>query len=91
MKKNRIALHTMVIYNTPAIISTVELFGEYETMVMFEDGDELECIRTKNLEDAKETHNRLVREYNDKIYEGSIAKLIGALNYGQFVKTVKAC
>ena len=32
----------MKIYNTKAMISTAEIFGEYEIMVMFEDGTELE-------------------------------------------------
>ena len=87
----RIALHKMVYFNTRAMISTVEAFGEYETMVMFEDGDEIEVIRTHSLEEARKNHNRLVHKYNDEIFEGSIAKLLGAANVGQFVKCVKAC
>lgn len=88
----RIALHTMYYYQEKAIISTVKIYGYYETMVMYErDGEEIESIRTYSLEDAKATHNRLVNEYNDRIYEGSINKLLGAVNFGQFVKTVKAC
>ena len=43
----RIALHTFYIYNEPAMISTVNMFGTYETMVMMDDGDELESYRTK--------------------------------------------
>lgn len=87
----RIALHTMYLYDTKAMISTVKVLGRYETMVMFYDGDELECIKSQTLEDAKRTHNELVRKYNDKIYEGSTAKLLGAVNLGQFVHTVVAC
>lgn len=88
----RIALHTMYYYQEKAIISTVKIYGYYETMVMYErDGEEIESIRTYSLDEAKATHNRLVNEYNDRIYEGSINKLLGAVNYGQFVKTVKAC
>ena len=87
----RIALHTMVIYNTKAMISTVKVFGEYETMVMFEDGDEIESITSASLGDARKAHNELVNKYNDKIYEGSTAKLLGVENLGQFVHTVKAC
>ena len=87
----RIALHTMVIYNTKAMISTVKIFGEYETMVMFEDGDEIESRTSATFEEARKAHNELVRKYNDKIYEGSTAKLLGAVNLGQFVHTVKAC
>lgn len=88
----RIGLHTFNIFNTDAMISTVQLGeNEFETMVMFDDGDELECIRTKNVADAKKTHNEMVNKYNDRVYEGSTAKLLGAVNYGQFVKTVVAC
>ena len=88
----RIAMHTMYYYQEKAVISTVKIYGYYETMVMYErDGEEIESVRTYSLEDAKATHNRLVNEYNDRIYEGSINKLLGAVNYGQFVKTVKAC
>lgn len=89
--KERIALHEMVWLNTNAIISTVKLFGRYETMVMFEDGDEIESYQSETLEEAKKTHNRLVHSWNDKLYEGSTEKLLGALNYGQFVKCIKAC
>lgn len=88
----RIALHTMYYYQEKAVISTVKIYGYYETMVMWEkDGEEIESVRTYSLEEAKKTHNALVNKYNDMIYEGSINKLLGAVNYGQFVKTVKAC
>lgn len=87
----RIALHRMFLYNHEAIISTVRIGGFYETMVMFDDGDELECIRSGSLEAARATHNSLVHAYNDKIYEGSTARLLGVRNYGQFVETIKAC
>lgn len=92
MTLNRIGLHTFVIFNTPAMISTVQL-GEnlFETMVLFEDGEDLEEIRTHTLEDARRTHNEVVNRWNDRVYEGSTAKLLGAANYGQFVKTVVAC
>lgn len=92
MKINRIGLHTMIVYNTPAMISTVQLDANtYETMVMFEDGDELECIRTHSLDDAKRTHNEVMNRWNNRLYESSIAKHIGFPNIGQFVHTVKAC
>ena len=88
----RIALHTMYYYQEKAVISTVKIYGYYETMVMWvKDGEEIESVRTYSLEEAKKTHNELVNKYNDMIYEGSINKLLGAVNYGQFVKTVKAC
>lgn len=91
----RIALHTFNIYNSPAMISTVKLFGEYETMVMLDNGDELESYRTKSLEEAKATHNRLVHAYNDRLYDGTIRgrllKATGQPNIGQMVTCVKAC
>ena len=83
MKKIR--KHEMKIYNTKAMISTAEIFGEYETMVMFEDGDELECYTSDTLEEALKIHDELVTKYNNDIYERSTAKLLGAKNNGQFV------
>lgn len=91
MKPERIALHEMVYLSTNAMISTVRLFDGYETIVMFEDGEPIEMYRTASLEEAKATHNKLVHSWNDKLYEGSTEKLLGALNYGQFVKCIKAC
>lgn len=87
----RIALHTTYYLNTLVYISTVKMYGKYETMVMFEDGDELESFTSSTLEEARKTHNDTVNRWNDKIYEGSTAKLLGAPNLGQFVKTHKAC
>ena len=88
----RIALHTFVFCNTPARISTVEICKDlYETMVMFDDGDELEVHRTSNRADACRTHNEVMHRWTDRIYEGSTAKLLGAPNYGQFVTAVVAC
>lgn len=51
----------------------------------------IEMYRTASLEEAKKTHNKLVHSWNDKLYEGSTAKLLGAENCGQFVKCIKAC
>ena len=65
---NRIALHTFTYCNDKAIISTVEIFGEYETMVMFEDGTEIESFYADSLEEAKANHNNAVKTYNDKVY-----------------------
>ena len=87
----RIALLEMIYLNTKAIISTVKLFNYYETMVMFEDGDEIESFKTFTEADAKKLHNEVVNKWNDKLYEGSTAKLLGAENLGQFVKTIKSC
>lgn len=88
----RIALHTFTFCNAPARISTVELYtNHFETMVMFDDGDEIEVFETHNLEDARRTHNEVMHRWNDRIYEGSTAKLLGAANYGQFVTAVITC
>ena len=87
----RIALHTMTYHNHEAMISTVKVFGAYETMVMYSDGEEIEVITTATEADARAAHNRLMNKYNDLIYTGSIAQLLGVPNLGQFVRTVKAC
>lgn len=88
----RIALHTFVFCNTPTRISTVQIGKDlYETMVMFDDGDEMEVHRTTTREDARRTHNEVMHRWNDRIYEGSTAKLLGAPNYGQFVTAVVTC
>lgn len=89
---NRIALHNFVYCNTPAMISTVQLDKTtFETMVMFSDGDELECIRTNTVEEARKTHNKVMHRWNDRLYEGSTSKLLGVANYGQFVTPVVTC
>lgn len=78
--------------NRKTIISTIDLFGEYyETMVMFEDGEELDCLRTSDLEEAKNNHKEMVRKWTDKAFEGSTAELLGVANIGQFMHTVKSC
>lgn len=88
----QIALHTFHYCNTAARISTVQFSEDsYETMVMFDDGDELECIRTNTAKDARRTHNEVMRRWNDRLYEGSIAKVLGAANLGQFVHPVITC
>ena len=88
----RIGLHKFVFCNTPAIVSTVQISAnEFETMVMFEDGEDLECVTTRTVEDARRTHNEIMHKWNDKVYEGSTAKLLGAPNYGQFMTAVVAC
>lgn len=88
----RIGLHQMVYCNQPAIISTVQLSEHsFETMVMFNDGEEIESFRTTTLEAAKAQHNETMRHWNDRLYEGSTARFLGVQNLGQFVKTVVAC
>ena len=87
-----IGLHTFVFCNSHARISTVQMGRDlYETMVMFDDGDELEVRRTSTIEDARRTHNEVMHRWNDRVYEGSTAKLLGAPNYGQFVNAVVTC
>lgn len=91
---NRIALHTFWFCNHKAMISTVQLEPDlFETMVMYEDGlfDELDCIRTRTIADAKKTHNEVMNRWNDRVYEGSTAKLLGVPNLGQFVTPVVTC
>ena len=84
-----IALHSFYFCNAKARVSTVQLSEhEFETMVMFDDGDELEQIITSNRKDACKTHNEVMHRWNDKLYEGSTAKLLGAANIGQFMHPV---
>lgn len=89
---NRIALHTFWFCNHKAMISTVQLEADlYETMVMYEDGDELDCIFSHTLADAKKTHNEVMNRWNDRAYDGSTAKLLGVPNLGQFVTPIVTC
>lgn len=88
----RIALHEMVWCRRKAMISTVQISDtHFETMVMYNDGTELESFHTGTLKEARRVHNEAVMRWNDKIYEGSTAKCLGIENLGQFVKTVVAC
>ena len=88
----RIALHTFTFCNAPARISTVQLYADlFETMVMFDDGEEIEVFETSTLEAARKTHNEVMHRWNDRLYEGSTAKLLGAANFGQFVTPVVTC
>jgi hypothetical protein len=92
MNLPRIGLHRFFIHGMKAHISTVQLGADlFETMVLYEDGDELECIRTHTLEDARRTHNEVMRRYNDRLYECSVQKLLGMPNLGQFVTPVVTC
>lgn len=86
-----IAKHTFYFCCHPAMVSTVELFGKFETMVMYDDGEEIESAVSATLEEARKTHNALVRKYNNLIYADSFQRLIGEMNYGQFVTLVKTC
>ena len=89
----RIALHTMHYLQHPARVSTVKLCdGLYETIVMWDDGEEIEPPeRTATMEEARELHDATMRRWNDRLYDGSIDKLLGVANLGQFVKPVSMC
>lgn len=56
--------------NTPCIISTVyiPLFNEYQTMVMFEDGEEIDSYTTYSKEEALQLHKTLVEQWKDKLF-----------------------
>lgn len=92
----RIGLHEAYFCGEKIIISTVELAGGwmgtgFETVVMFLDGETVEEHHTSTLEEAKKMHNEVMRRWNDKLYEGSTAQLLGVANIGQFVKPRVTC
>lgn len=89
----RIGLHRFHIHQRKAMVSTVEIeAGVFESIVMYEvEGDELECITSYDLRQAKRTHNRLIYKYNDMIYADSIHKQLGIPNIGQFLEPVVVC
>lgn len=89
----RIGLHTMRYLQEPARVSTVKLDdGVYETIVMWDDGEEIEPpARTETLDEARALHNETMRRWNDKLYDGSIDKLLGFGNVWQFVKPIVMC
>ena len=90
---NTIGRHTFTVFNHEAAVSTIQLEADlFETLVYFtDDGEELECHRTRTLADAKRTHNAVMNRWNDRIYNGSVAKMIGFPNIGQFMHPVITC
>lgn len=73
MKVERIAEDRVFIYGNRAKISTVyiEMFGEYETMVIFEDGDEIEAD-TRSFSDrksAEDYHDVLCFKYMNRLVD----------------------
>ena len=44
-------------------VDTCQLFGEYETMAMLPNGDDLACIRTADAQSATEAHISILRSY----------------------------
>ncbi len=73
----QIVLNKFTFCNTPAIISTVKIFGEYETMVMYNDGEEIESFISSTQEEARQTHKETVKRWNDRMQYGTFNKCLG--------------
>lgn len=74
----KIARHVLHAFNSQVIISTVKLAeGLFETIVMFDDGEELDCVHAHTREDACTLHENAVLHWTSIIYDGSIDKCIG--------------
>lgn len=93
MTIQQIAKHTFTAFGGECIISTVKLpySAEYETMVLDPDGDDLACLRTTDLAQAKRNHNELVEKWNNELYKNSLLRLLGVPNMGQMVTAIKTC
>lgn len=76
MDKHCVAYNKFRFCNQTAIVSTVQYDGVFETMVLYDDGLELETIRTRTLEDAKKTHAETYARWKAHAYDGSIQKLL---------------
>ena len=87
----KVMRHEMEYLAEPAVISTVELCeGLFETMVMWEDGEEIELpVRTRDEAEAVATHMELVERWREKLFEGSIAKLVGGTDRSMFVRAAE--
>lgn len=85
---DNLALHKFNAFNSECLISTVKIFNEYETMVLCEDGAELDCCRSASLEAAKEVHASFVKKWNDEVYNSSCDRFLGIVNHGQYVKPI---
>ena len=60
----RINTNTVLIDNITATVSTVKLAnGNYETTVIFTDGDEIECYTTRTVTEAEQKHIEIVNKY----------------------------
>lgn len=83
----KVMRHEMEYLAEPAVISTVELCeGLFETMVMWEDGEEIEPpARTRDEAEAVVLHLELVEKWRERLFEGSIAKLVGGTDRSGFV------
>lgn len=84
----RVARHEMEYLAEPAVISTVELReGLFETVAMWTDGEEIEPpVRTRDEAEAVATHMELVEKWREKLFEGSIAKLVGGTDASVLVR-----
>ena len=83
----KVMRHRMEYLAEPAVISTVELRGGlFETMVMWMDGEEIEPhVRTRDEAEAVAAHMELVEKWREKLFEGSIAKMVGGTDRSGFV------
>lgn len=86
----RIGLHRLKIYKAVYDISTVETpDGIFETLVWHpKSGKELEQKRYATEEEAMKGHIEIMRKWQDIAYDGSIDKVLGYENVGQFVEPV---
>ena len=74
----KIARHVLHAFNSLVIISTVKLAEDlFETIVMFDDGEELDCVHAHTREAACRLHESTVLRWMSTIYDGSIDKCLG--------------
>ena len=87
----KVMRHEMEYLAEPAVISTVELCeGLFETMVMWMDGEEIESpTRTRDEAEAVLVHLETVERWREKLFEGSIAKLVGGTDASMFVRAAE--
>lgn len=58
--------HEFRSYGKELIVDTCKMEDYYETMVMYPDGNELECVRNSELDKALEDHTRLHDKYRHR-------------------------
>lgn len=87
----KVMRHRMEYLAEPAVISTVELCeGLFETMVMWEDGDEIEPpVRTRDEVEACVLHLELVERWRERLFEDSIYKYLGGTDKTVLVRAVE--
>lgn len=83
----RIALHRMEYLGEPARVSTVRLgAGVYETLVMWDDGEEIEPpARTRDEWEALSLHMDAVERWRTRLFQGSIMQLAGGTDASALV------